>query len=465
MRSGPQLVTVGSQAVTVPAPGTASDVWEVWRAPTSTPVRVRVSGFKHLLVPALAAACLADGPWRIGNVPDIADTRVLTELLGGAGATVTRDRRAGALLVSAGPMTHRRIPESLSGQVHGSVYLLPALLAATGRVASGRHGGCRIGSGGSGERPLAHVAAVMERFGARCEMTDSGFSATAPASGLRGALIELADFAVREPVTGTLTGPHYSGATKTALLLGAVAKGTTVLRDPYPKADVTELARALGTAGVPVRIGPDEIVVEGRGGPIGATELVLPSDLMEVVTMISLAVCLDTEARLLLDRPDTVRAALAPELDCLAAMGVPLTWDGDTLLAGRAERIAPVDVVAASHLVYSDALALLVPALLRASGPSTVTDLVWGSRFGYADGLRALGADLTVSGARMTVRPSVLRPAGGPLRAGDLRAVAALVIGALTAGGRHAVHGVRHLERGYEGLPDKLRLFGAGVRE
>ncbi|MFJ9623207.1 hypothetical protein [Streptomyces sp. NPDC101181] len=428
-------------------------------------MHVRVSGFKHLLVPALAAACLADRPWLIDNVPDIADTRVLTALLDAAGAAVTHDRRQGTVRVSAAGLGRHRIPGELSGQVHGSVYLLPALLAATGQVVSGRHGGCRIGSGGSGERPLAHVAAVMERFGARCEVTEGAFSATAPASGLRGAVIDLADFAEREPVTGTLTGPHYSGATKTALLLGAVARGTTVLRDPYPKADVLELARALGTAGVPLRTGPDEIVVEGQGGPIGGTELSLPSDLMEVVTMIALSVCLDTESQLRLDRPETVRASLAPELACLEAMGVPLAWEGDTLRTGRVERLAAVDVVAASHLVYSDALALLVPMLLRASGPSVVTDLVWGSRFGYAEGLRALGADLTVSGSRMTVRPSVLSPAAGDLRAGDLRAVMALVIGALTAGGRHVVHGVGHLARGYDNLPDKLRLFGADVQE
>ncbi|MFE7277010.1 hypothetical protein [Streptomyces sp. NPDC057623] len=456
----------GAPVITAPAPARpAPDSWELSREPTPSSVRVRVSGFKHLLVPALAAACLADRPWLISNVPDIADTRVLTALLGRAGAAVTHDRQEGTVRVLAGELRQHRIPDDLSGQVHGAVYLLPALLASTGRVVSGRHGGCRIGSGGSGERPLAHVAAVMERFGARCETTEGSFSATTTASGLRGAVVDLADFAVREPVTGTLTGPHYSGATKTALLLGAVARGTTVLREPYPKADVLELARALGTAGVPLRIGPDEIVIEGRGGPVGGTELALPSDLMEVVTMIALSVCLDTESRLGLDRPDAVRAGLAPELACLEAMGIPLAWEGDILRTGRVERIAAVDMVAASHLVYSDALALLVPMLLRASGPSVVTDLVWGSRFGYAEGLRALGADLAVSGSRMTVRPSVLSPAAGDLRAGDLRAVMSLVIGALTAGGRHVVHGVRHLARGYDNLPDKLRLFGAGIRE
>ncbi|WP_416974740.1 hypothetical protein [Streptomyces sp. 4F14] len=458
MRTAAPVITAPRTAEAAP------DSWELSRTRTPSSVRVGVSGFKHLLVPALAAACLADRPWVISNVPDIADTRVLTALLGGAGAAVTHDRRAGTVRVLAGELSGHRIPDELSAQVHGGVYLLPALLAATGRVVSGRHGGCRIGAGSAGARPLSHIAAVMERFGARTDLSDGAFSATAPLSGLRGTVVDLADFAVREPVTGTLTGPYYSGATKTALLLGAVASGTTVLREPYPKADVLELARALGSAGVPVRIGADEIEIEGRGGPVGGTELRLPSDLMEVVTMIALSVCLDTGSQVRLDRPDAVRAGLAPELAVLAAMGIPMAWEGDTLHVGRVRRIEPVEVVAASHLVYSDALALLVPVLLRASGTSVLTDLVWGSRFGYAEGLRALGADLTVSGSRLTVRPSTLSLAAGDLRGGDLRAVMALVIGALTAGGRHVVHGVGHLARGYENLPAKLRAFGADVR-
>ncbi|WP_371500511.1 hypothetical protein OG871_28225 [Kitasatospora sp. NBC_00374] len=448
-----------------PSPPSAADCWEVTRTGHRTDVVVRPSGFKHLLVPLLAASCLAERPWRITNVPDIADTRVLGAVLREVGADVRHDPGTRTLTAHGAGVTGQHIPEHLSGQVHGGVYLLPALLAATGRVVSGSHGGCSIGDGAQGQRPLAHVAAVMERFGARCVTGPGHLTASAPAGGLRAAVVDLADFAVREPVTGTLTGPHYSGATKTALLLGAAAKGTTVLHNPYPKADVFELARALGSAGVPVRISREEIVVEGRGGPLGAAEVRLPSDLMEVLTLVSLAVCLDTPTRVLLDRPEAVREGLAPELSCLERMGVPLAWDGDVLRVQPVERVTAVDVIAASHLLYSDAQPLLVPMLLRATGPSRLTDTVWGARFGYAEGLRRLGADLTVEGSRLLVRPSRLRPVGGPLHGGDLRAVMALVIGALAAGGRYRVHGVGHLARGYAHLADKLRLFGAEINE
>ncbi|MEU3648044.1 hypothetical protein AB0E59_32000 [Lentzea sp. NPDC034063] len=418
---------------------------------------IRLGGFKHLLAPVLAAAAMSDRPWSVTNVPDIRDSHMLAAMLRDAGAEVVLDTTTRSMTVDARSLTRHRIDSRWSTQVHGGTYLLPALLAATGRAESGAHGGCQIG-GGSGKRPIAHLAEVMSRFGAVCEVDGDAVTATAPASGLRGTEIDLADFAEVEPVSGTLTGPHYSGASKTALLLAAAARGTTVLRNPYPKPDTVELARILGA-----HVERDLIVVEGAGGPIGAAAAHLPSDLMELVTFVAIAVAARRAVRLRLDRPELVREGLAPELGHLAEMGVPLRWDGDLLDVEGAHEIRPARIVAASHLAYSDAQPLFALMLSRATGPSVLTDAVWHNRFGYADGLGKLGADLTVRGHALEVRPSTLRPSGEDLRAGDLRAVATVVLGALVTGGRHRVHGVEHIGRGYEGLPEKLTRLGAHI--
>ena len=59
--------------------------------------------------------------------------------------------------------------------------------------------------------------------------------------------------------------------------------------------------------------------------------------------------------------------------------------------------------------------------------------------------------------------------AGGALRAADvrgsdLRASAALVLAGLVADGTTRVEGLRHLDRGYERLDEKLAGLGAVVR-
>ena len=43
----------------------------------------------------------------------------------------------------------------------------------------------------------------------------------------------------------------------------------------------------------------------------------------------------------------------------------------------------------------------------------------------------------------------------------DLRASAALVLAGLAAVGKTTVHGLHHLDRGYENLEDKFRSLGA----
>lgn len=440
-----------------------TDVWTVCAGPPpADPGPVRANGFKHLLVPTLAAACLADAPWEFANVPDIADRHALGGIVTALGGRVEHD--GNRTVVDPRGLTGHHIPAELSAGVHGGMYLLPVLLAARGRVVSGTHGGCDIGGGAGGARPTGHVVRVLEAFGATCEAGPDGFRARAPRGGLRGTTLDMADFAEVEPVTGTLTGPYYSGATKTALLAAATATGTTEIRNPYPKLDAFGLARVLADAGVAVHTAPDRILVEGAGGPLGAARVTVPSDLMEVVTFVALAVHLRRPLRLALHGVPQVRTGLAPELHYLDAMGVPLQWGPSDLHIGVPARLRATDVLAASHFAYSDAQPLFALMLLGADAPATLTDLVWrAGRFGYTDGLRALGARLDLHGDRLTTAPSRLRPAGTDLVAGDLRAAATLVLAALGTDTPQRVVGVGHLHRGYQDLAAKLTSLGAVI--
>ncbi|MFJ2211883.1 hypothetical protein ACIQVO_02475 [Streptomyces sp. NPDC101062] len=464
-RLTPALLTGDPTPGAAPPPSYPAGHEPYWDIESGSPLtdEVRMSGFKHLMVGCMAAACLSEEPWDLHNAPELTDRQALAGMLGALGAHVGVDAAAERVLIDAAPLTGHRVPADWSAQVHGGAYLLPVLLARHGQVESGAHGGCRIGGGHRGGRPVQHIARVLERFGATCATDDGGLTATAP-RGLRGAVIDLAEFSTPDPHSGLPTGPHYSGATKTALLAAASARGTTVLRHPYPKPDAQELARVLALAGVAVDVTPDAIEIQGADGPIGAASVTLPSDLLEVVTFVTASVLLDQELTLRLTRPDVVREGLAPELRHLRRIGVPLRWDGDMLHIRPAVGPLTADrVVAASHLVYSDAQPLFALLLLAASAPSTLVETVWSGRFGYVDGLRSMGARLAVDGQELRIHPGPLRPAPGPLRGTDLRAAAALLLAALAVGTPHRLYGVEHLARGYARLPAKLRALGGRI--
>ena len=72
-----------------------------------------------------------------------------------------------------------------------------------------------------------------------------------------------------------------------------------------------------------------------------------------------------------------------------------------------------------------------------------------------------LGARINVEGGSVGIVGGSLH--GGTVTAPDLRGGMALVIAALAAEGKTAIKDIRHIERGYENLPEKLRALGADI--
>jgi UDP-N-acetylglucosamine 1-carboxyvinyltransferase len=98
-----------------------------------------------------------------------------------------------------------------------------------------------------------------------------------------------------------------------------------------------------------------------------------------------------------------------------------------------------------------------------ADGTSTVTEGVWDNRYKYTDELAKMGSSIRVSG-RTAIIEGVQYLTGAPIRAGDLRAGAALVIAGLCARGETVIEGVNYIERGYEKMVQKLSALGADIK-
>jgi UDP-N-acetylglucosamine 1-carboxyvinyltransferase len=92
-----------------------------------------------------------------------------------------------------------------------------------------------------------------------------------------------------------------------------------------------------------------------------------------------------------------------------------------------------------------------------------VTENVFSSgRFRYVDELARMGADIRTEGHHAVIRGRE-RLEAAPVRAHDIRAGAALVVAGLAADGQTEVADAHHIDRGYEGLVEKLASLGADV--
>jgi UDP-N-acetylglucosamine 1-carboxyvinyltransferase len=426
---------------------------------------VSVPGFKHSLVACVAAAALADAPVRLENCPDIEETRVLAQLITQLGGTARIED--GALAIDCTGIDSADLPDEDVARIHGSVYLMPALLGRFGKVWMPGSGGCRIGDEPGRRRPVRQYVEVFQRFGATASEDPADGTVTVTAAQLTGCEIDLLDFTTDRELR---TGPLYSGATKTALLTAAVATGTSVIHAPYPKPDVTELVAVLRALGVDVETtAGGSYVVHGHGAPPAGRPVrhVLVPDLIAIMTWICAGALLaETPMTVRGERMTDAAGALAPERAVLDALGVRVDWGERTCVVHPIGELAPVDVVVASHGVFSDSQPLLALLAAQADGQSVITETVWTGRFTYADGFEALGMDVKAQGAQLRIRgPWQSGPGTRQIVAHDLRAAAALLLASLATPGTTVLTGMGHLARGYPDLPGELLRTGADIRE
>ncbi|MGH2655075.1 MAG: UDP-N-acetylglucosamine 1-carboxyvinyltransferase, partial [Actinomycetota bacterium] len=104
---------------------------------------IRVGGAKNSALKLMAAALLAEGRTELGNVPDIADCRTMTDVLGRLGAGV--ERRDSAITIDASGPLEPETPYELVRRMRASILVLGPLLARTGRARVAMPGGCNIG--------------------------------------------------------------------------------------------------------------------------------------------------------------------------------------------------------------------------------------------------------------------------------------------------------------------------------
>ncbi|MDP3400885.1 MAG: UDP-N-acetylglucosamine 1-carboxyvinyltransferase, partial [Brevundimonas sp.] len=173
---------------------------------------IPISGAKNSALKLMAASILTDQPLRLTNMPRLADTRFLGQLLRQLGVEVTETGEADAqqTLFHAPEITSTFAPYDLVRQMRASFNVLGPLLARTGEAKVSLPGGCTIGA-----RPVDLHLQALTAMGAEIELEEGYVIARAP-RGLKGAEIEFPFVSV--------------GATEHALLAAVLADGTTVLR-------------------------------------------------------------------------------------------------------------------------------------------------------------------------------------------------------------------------------------------
>ena len=151
--------------------------------------QVTVRGAKNLVPKAMVAALLGSTPSTLGNVPEIKDVEVVTDLLALHGVDVTRDDALGQLTLDPTNVTRARHSDidAHAGDSRIPILLCGPLLHALGEAFIPDLGGCRIG-----DRPINYHLEVLRNFGAEVDKLPSGIRMIAP-KGLKLSLIHISE--------------------------------------------------------------------------------------------------------------------------------------------------------------------------------------------------------------------------------------------------------------------------------
>jgi len=400
--------------------------------------RLRVAGAKNSSLAVIAAAALAPDRSVLENVPRCRDVLTILEILRalGVGAEFTG---AGRLELDTRDITDHVASYDLCRQMRASFYVAGTLLGRLGRAEVPLPGGCVIGS-----RPVDFHIRGFEALGARA-VTQHGF-------------LKLHAPRLRP---GTFFVPRSSvGTTINLMLAAARISGATVLQNVAREPEVVDTAVFLSLMGARVRgAGTSTITIEGTKDLRGARYSIIP-DRIEAGTYLIAAAA--THGDVLIEDliPEHVTALLAK----LAETGAEVQPEPTGVRVHVERDLRPIEVDTAPYPGFATDLHPQMAAMLAtAVGRSAIRETIFESRFGYAIELRRMGGDIRIEGDTAIVT-GVPHLSAAPVEAVDLRAGAAMVIGGLQARGETQITRLENIDRGYEGLEQKLRALGAEVQ-
>ncbi len=404
---------------------------------------VSISGSKNAALKLLAAATLTGERCRFTNVPEIADVRLMVEVLSDLGVVVEHPA-PNTYEVSAGDVDWLFVPLEAAARMRASFILLGPLLARFGSVIISNPGGDRIG-----RRPVDLHVEAMQALGARVEYRNGYYFAQAPGR-LRG---------------GDVVFPHVTVmGTENAMLAATLADGHTTIRPAAREPAIDDLIGFLQRMGAEVeRTAPDVIEVEGRRRLRGADNRTI-ADRIEAGTFAIAAAVTGGEVTL----TGAPSAHLGAFLEVLDQVGVKVHSDGDRITIRGAEPGS--DAYTATNIetaAYPGLATDLQPPtgvlLTQARGRSTVHESIYEDRLEWLTDLSQMGAQAEIRDAHHAIITGPSRLHGSKVEVGDLRAGASLILGALAAEGESIISGVHHVRRGYEDVERKLLELGARI--
>ncbi len=402
---------------------------------------IEVMGAKNSVLKAMAASLLFENPVTLENVPQIEDVTRMSELLLNLGAGIkTPGERT--LEIHAQNAKNTALKNEVAKRFRASIVLAGPLLARFGRASFPHPGGCVIG-----KRPIDLFLDGWTTMGAKVRDGNDEYEVSAKK-------LQNADFTFRVvSVTGT----------ETLMMTTVLAEGKTILRNCASEPEIPALAAFLNESGAKITgAGTPTIEIEGTGGKLlrARRPFRIMPDRIEAGSFLVLGAAIGKKLRVANCNPEHLSALLAALRDA----GVAIKTGEDWIEISQQKTLRAVNIKTKEYPGFpTDLQAPFAVLMTQAQGESVIFETIFENRFGYADDLKRMGANIFLADShRIVVKgPTPLR--GRAIESPDLRAGLAFVLAALLAKGESIINNVYQIDRGYEKIDERLRKLGAEI--
>lgn len=398
---------------------------------------VEISGSKNSALPIIFSTILTEQKCEIKNVPQLSDIKSSFDILSYIGKNCFY-----SLNTFISDEKHRlktEAPYDMVRKMRASVLVSGPLLARFGHVKFAMPGGCAIGV-----RPIDIHLDAFKKMGANIEFE-------------QGYVILKAK--KLKPTSLSLKFPSV-GATENLMMAAAITNGCTIINNAAKEPEIVDLARVLNLMGAKIEgAGTDRVKINGCKKLKGFNYKVM-SDRIEAGTFLILCAACGGELEVKNINPEIISILI----EKLKESGAELVIEKDCIKIKSPKKIKPVSISTGPYPEFpTDLQAQWMAYMCLAKGSSNIIETIFENRFMHAAELMRMGADIKIKHNKAIIN-GVDKLIGAPVMASDLRAGAALLIGASAAFGESIVKRIYHIDRGYEKIEEKMRAIGVNIK-
>jgi len=398
-----------------------------------------VNGAKNSALVLMAASLLTKDELVLTNVPQLTDIQGMSEILIEMGATLKSFQNT--LRIKASDLRHVELPYELVHELRASFFCIGPLLARLGQAKIPLPGGCEIGA-----RPVSEHIKGLKALGAYINVEHGVVTASLP--GIKSRL-KAADIVLDCPSVG---------ATETILMAAVLADGQSSIENAAQEPEVQDLAKLLNSMGAQISgAGGPKITIEGVQELHGCDYTVMP-DRIEAGTFLLAGAITRSALTVAPVIPEHLSAVIQKLRDCGCSLKV--TENSIEINPGD---IQGVDITTQPFPGFpTDLQAPFMALMATAKGTSIITEKIYENRMQHVPELQRMGASIRLQGNTAVIE-GIPQLSAAPVSGGDLRSTAAMVLASLSAKGITKVEGLKHLDRGYAALEERLNKVGAHI--